>query len=77
VGPDQDPRIHSPMKMCGCKPMLGKAYCEEHYPRVYQVGTAVTRSAARSKKTTDPISLDEVMDLMNQAIAELEDEGVL
>lgn len=79
IGPDQDPLIHSPIKYCGCKVIPGKSYCAEHYPRVYVVGSAVTkgRSASRSKKTTDALTLDEVMDLMNEAIVELENEGVL
>lgn len=79
IGEDQDPLIHSPIRYCGCDVVPGKAYCEEHYPRVYVVGSAVTkgRSASRSKKTTDALTLDEVMDLMNEAIVELENEGVL
>jgi hypothetical protein len=80
IGPDQDPLIHSPIKYCGCKVIPGKAYCAEHYPRVYMVGSAITkgRSASnRGKKATDTMTVDEVMDLMNEVIKELEDEGVL
>lgn len=77
VGPDQDPRKHSPMKCCGAKVLQGKAYCEEHYPQVYVVGSATTRSASRSKKTTEVMTVDELMDLFNEAIFELEQEGVL
>lgn len=80
IGEDQDPRIHSPIKYCGCRVVMGKAYCEEHYPRVYVVGSAITkgRSAGdRGKKATESMSIEDVMDLMNEAIKELEDEGVL
>ncbi len=80
IGPDQDPLIHSPIKYCGCKVIPGKSYCEEHYPRVYVVGSAVTkgRSAGRrGKNTTEGMSTEELMDLINEVVAELEAEGVL
>jgi hypothetical protein len=59
---------------------MGRAYCEEHYPRVYVVGSAITRgrsAGGRGKKATDAMSMEDVMDLVNEAIAELEAEGVL
>jgi len=78
VGPDQDPARHSPMKMCGHRVLEGKSYCKEHYPQVYQVGTGrKPRSASCGKKTTDVLNHDDIIDLMNEAIAELEAEGVL
>jgi len=80
IGEDQDPRIHSPIKYCGCRVLMGRAYCEEHYPRVYVVGSAITRgrsAGGRGKKATDAMSMEDVMDLVNEAIAELEAEGVL
>lgn len=80
IGEDQDPRIHSPIRYCGCQVMMGRAYCEEHYPRVYVVGSAVTKgrsAGGRGKKATDAVSTEDIMDLMNECIKELEEEGVL
>jgi len=80
IGEDQDPRIHCPIHYCGGPVMVGRAYCEEHYPRVYVVGSARGggRSAGgRGKKATVAMTFDEIMDLMNECIKELELEGVL
>jgi hypothetical protein len=79
IGEEQDPQVHSHIKYCGCETLPGKSYCAEHYPRVYVVGSAnrKVRSASRSKKTTDVMSVEELTDLMNEVIAELEAEGVL
>jgi hypothetical protein len=41
IGPDQDPWRHWPIQMCGCKTLEKKAYCAEHYWRVYEKGTSV------------------------------------
>lgn len=41
IGPEQDPWRDWPIKMCGCKTLEGKAYCGEHYWRVYEKGTSV------------------------------------
>jgi hypothetical protein len=40
IGPEQDPR-KGPVHYCGAKTLEGKAYCGEHYWRVYQRGTAL------------------------------------
>ena len=41
IGPDQDPLKDWPIKYCGCKTIEGKAYCHEHYFKVYARGTSV------------------------------------
>jgi hypothetical protein len=41
IGPEQDPLIHWPIKMCGCPSVIGASYCGEHYWRVYARGTSV------------------------------------
>ena len=41
IGPDQDPLKHHPIKYCGSRVIEGKAYCHDHYWRVYQKGTAI------------------------------------
>jgi hypothetical protein len=40
IGPEQDPR-RGMVHMCGKHNLSGKNYCEEHYFRVYQKGTAI------------------------------------
>ena len=57
---------------CGCSSLPGKHYCAEHYPLVYQVGTA------RAKRKKDIRIANQVWDLeseFNAAIQELMDEG--
>lgn len=41
IGPEQDPLRDWPIKYCGCKTIAGKAYCHEHYHKVYAKGTSV------------------------------------
>lgn len=48
IGPDQDPLIHWPIKMCGCKTLEGKSYCGDHYWKIYQKGTSTLKSNTKS-----------------------------
>ena len=77
LGPDQDPR-DGPTTPCSHPSVPGKHYCSEHYPRVYVVGSALTkgRSAGVSQKS-NRMTPEELEDLFNEVIAELEEEGVL
>ena len=70
VGAEQDPR-KGPLVFCNHASVPGKSYCEEHYPRVYVVGSALTKgrsAAARSEKTT-------ILDELQDAYEELVEDG--
>ena len=47
IGPDQDPKT-GPVTICGCAVIPGKAYCQEHYDRVYVKGSALTKGRSAS-----------------------------
>lgn len=66
IGPD------STKPSCNCKAVVGRNYCEEHFAIVYQKGTAL-RKRHKDIKRVDSVRLIE--SLMNEAIAELEEEG--
>ncbi len=77
LGPEQDPR-DGPTTYCGHPSLPGKSYCEEHYPRVYVVGSALTKGrSADPLRKSNRMTQDELDDLFNEVIAELEEEGVL
>jgi hypothetical protein len=47
IGPDKDPiRDHENLFTCGSAVIPGKAYCQEHYSRVYIGGSAVKSARA-------------------------------
>ena len=76
IGPDQDPRIHSPITKCGCAVIPGKAYCAEHYPVVYMVGSSITKL----KRSASPVAQKqrwegEISELMWEIYEELLAEG--
>jgi hypothetical protein len=77
LGSDQDPR-DGPTTPCGHPSLPGKSYCAEHYPRVYVVGSALTkgRSAGQLRKN-NRMTPEELDDLFNEVVKELEEEGVL
>jgi hypothetical protein len=52
IGPDQDPRIHSPIIKCGCAVVPGKAYCEDHYRRMYIGGVPKKKKPVAKKQQT-------------------------
>ena len=58
--------------LCECKPLAGRAYCEEHFSRVYQVGTALRR---RKKDIRTANSVWDLESDMNAAVEELIEEG--
>jgi hypothetical protein len=60
---------------CSCnKPALeGKSYCEEHYFVVYQKGSA---NRKRHKDIRVANSVWDIESMFNQAVEELEAEGV-
>lgn len=63
----------SPAPYCGCKQMYkDTAYCEEHYPIVYQAGTAQRR---RHKDIRVAARVQDIGSLFNDVVAELESEG--
>ena len=68
IGPEQDPR-KGPITFCGCKTLEGKAYCGDHYWRVYAKGTSV--NGKRKERAIDR----EIEDLKRQQeIEEIENE---
>ena len=71
-GPDSEyPRLRP---TC-CQPTVpGRSYCEEHLWRVYQQGTALRR---RRRDIETAEAVHHWVSLINEAVAELEDEGVL
>jgi hypothetical protein len=74
IGPDQDPAIHWPIKYCGCATLPGKAYCEDHYSKMYQKGTALRKRHKDIRKANE-IRMWE--SLFNEVVEELEEEGEL
>lgn len=77
IGPDQDPLIHNPITKCGCKVITGKAYCAEHYPVVYMVGSSITKlkSAKSVAKKQHDWAPGEMEDLLWECYEELVAEG--
>lgn len=69
IGPEQDPMVHFPIKMCGCKTLHGKSYCAEHYWVVYDKGTSV--NGKRKSKAIE----QEIEELKQQQEAEMEMEN--
>ena len=64
----------SPAPYCGCTDMhKDTAYCDVHYPIVYQVGTAQRR---RHKDIRSAARVQDIGSLFNDLVAELESEGV-
>ena len=77
MGPDQDPR-KGPVTICGHKVIDGKAYCAEHYPVVYMVGSSITklgRSAGGVAKKQQGWAPGELEDLLQECYDELVAEG--
>ena len=79
IGPDQDPRL-GPVTRCGHKVITGKAYCAEHYPVVYMVGSSITklnkgRSAAVVAKKQHEWAPGELEDLLWECYEELVASG--
>jgi hypothetical protein len=76
MGPDQDPRS-GPVKYCGHPVIPGKSYCAEHYPMMYQTGTAITkkRSASLVAKKQHDWDPGELETLLWECYEELLAEG--
>ena len=75
---DYDSRTHdymlTPTPYCACKTMYrDSAYCEEHYPIVYQEGTANRKRHADLRRANTVWTLES---LFHEVVAELELEGV-
>jgi hypothetical protein len=68
IGPEQDPLRNWPITMCGCKTIKGKAYCGEHYWKVYDKGTAI--AGKRKAKSIDA----EIEELKREQELEIENE---
>jgi hypothetical protein len=75
MGPDQDPR--EPVKYCGKPNLPGKSYCAEHYPMMYQTGTATSKkkSAGVVAKKQHEWAPGELEDLLWECYEELITEG--
>jgi len=58
---------------CSKEAVKDRSYCQDHVWRVYQQGTSVRRR--KDKQRADIVF--ELQSLLDQAIAELESEGVL
>ena len=57
---------------CGCDSLVGRSYCSEHYPLIYQHGTA------RAQRKKDKKTAAAVWDLeseFNAAVEELAADG--
>lgn len=75
IGPEQDTY---PYTKCGCKIKPMTAYCEEHHARMYIKGSATTkRRSASLLQKSNTMTVEELENLFNEAVAELEQEGVL
>ena len=72
IGPEQEGPSYK--YTCACKPIEGRSYCEEHQWQVYQKGTHLAR---RKKDTRIADSVHLWESLFNEAVEELENEGVL
>ena len=75
LAPDYDARTSriSPAPYCGCTLMrLGTAYCDTHYPIVYQEGTAQRK---RHKDIRSAAYVQDIGSLFNDLVVELEQEG--
>ena len=57
---------------CGHPTLPGQSYCAEHYPLIYQVGTARAR---RKKDIRVANSVWDIESEFNAAVEELEQEG--
>jgi hypothetical protein len=73
IGENQDPRIHWPIKSCGCEKIEDTLYCEDHIGIVYQSGTALRKRHKDIKRAEAIWSWES---LMNEVVDELENEGV-
>ena len=74
LGPDYDPRKNmGPTPWCGRHDLHGDSlYCEEHYPLMYNRGTAVRK---RPKKSRQRMDFDELLQLIIDTHDELEAAG--
>jgi len=74
LGPEYDSRRHmGPTPYCGCKTLVpGTLYCTEHYPQMYQKGSALRK---RHKDIRRAEAVWDIESLFHEAVAELEAEG--
>lgn len=70
IGPEQTGPVYR--STCTCPPLAGRAYCEEHFAQVYQVGTALRK---RHKDLRVANSVWDISSAFNEAVEELQDEG--
>lgn len=66
IGPEQDPIRDYPVMMCGCKTLSGKAYCGEHYWRVYEKGSAVNGRRAEKSLEAEIEEVNSLQDINNE-----------
>ena len=60
---------------CGSKDLVdGTVYCKEHWPGMFQKGTALRRRK-KDKRTAEAVW--DLQSLFNEAVRELEEEGLI
>ena len=75
LGPEFDPQhwdYSKPVPYCGKPALPGKSYCEEHYPIVYNVGSALRK---RHKDIRTARAVQDLQQMILDIAEELEDEG--
>lgn len=67
IGPEQK---EWPYTMCGCQTLTGKAYCGEHYWKVYQKGSAIAgrRKERAIEKELEALTKAQEADLENDYV---------
>lgn len=75
LGPSFDPQRHDysqPVPYCANPSLPGKSYCAEHYPVVYNAGSALRK---RHKDMRRADGLRQLISDLNHVVEELEAEG--
>ena len=74
LGDSYDARTHKgPSPYCACKDLVeGTLYCTEHYPLMYQKGSALRKRGKDIKKAN---AIRDIISDFDAAVSELEDEG--
>lgn len=75
IGPDQDPRIHFPVKYCGKALVPGKSYCAEHYHKMYISGSAISGKRKQKQLEAEMKEL-ELQQLIAEQEADVEETNV-
>lgn len=72
LGPEYDSCTHrGPSPYCGCRTNGFSSYCEQHYPIVYNVGSAARK---RHKEQRQAAQVWDMESMFNEVVLELESE---